>query len=205
MGMSALVPPQHCCGLPMLSKGMVSEARDRVEKNLRRWSPLLRRADYITVTCSSCGLSLMEEWSYLSDREEVREIRGKVLHISDLINRHFDRLQVGGSPLRLSYHNPCHLRVQSRPESSFRLLSQLPGVAVEDLQAHCCGMAGSWGMAARNYDLSRAIGSDLIGKLDSSSSTFGVTDCPTCRMQMEEFSPKPIRHPVEILAERLVT
>jgi len=60
-------------------------------------------------------------------------------------------------------------------------------------------------MAARNYDLSRAIGSDLIGKLDSSPSTFGVTDCPTCRMQMEELSPKPIRHPVEILAERLVT
>jgi Fe-S oxidoreductase len=205
MGMTALVPPQHCCGLPMLSKGMVREARDRLEKNLRRWSLLLRRADYITVTCSSCGLSLMEEWSYLSDRDEVTAMRGKVLHISDLINRHFDRLQVRESSLRLSYHNPCHLRVQSRPESSLRLLSRLPGVTVEDLEAHCCGMAGSWGMAAHNYDLSRAIGSDLIGKLDSSSSTFGVTDCPTCRMQMEELSQKPIRHPVEILAERLVT
>ena len=204
MGMTALVPPQHCCGLPMLSKGMAREARERAEKNLRQWSLLLRRADYVTVTCSSCGLSLMQEWSYLSDREEVKGMRGKVLHISDLINRHFDRLKVRESALRLSYHNPCHLRVQSRPESSLRLLSQLPGVTVEDLQAHCCGMAGSWGMAARNYDLSRAIGSDLIGKLDSSPSTFGVTDCPTCRMQMEEFSRKPVRHPVEIIAEHLV-
>ena len=205
MGMTALVPPQHCCGLPMLSKGMPREAGERVEKNLRRWSLLLRRADYITVTCSSCGLSLLQEWSYLSDRAEVEGIRGKVLHISDLINRYVDRLRVRESSLRLSYHNPCHLRIQSRPESSLRLLSQLPGVTVEDLQAHCCGMAGSWGMAARNYDLSRAIGSDLIGKLDSSPSTFGVTDCPTCRMQMEEFSRKPVRHPVEIIAERLVT
>ncbi|HVO82931.1 MAG TPA: anaerobic glycerol-3-phosphate dehydrogenase subunit C [Syntrophobacteria bacterium] len=205
MGLTTLVPPQHCCGLPMVSKGMVTEARERVEKNLRRWSLLARRADYITVTCSSCGLALMEEWSYLSDRDEVKAIRGKVLHISDLINRHFDRLKVEDSSVRLSYHNPCHLKVQSRPESSLHLLSQLPGVAVEDLRAHCCGMAGSWGMAARNYDLSRAIGSDLIGKLDRSSSTFGVTDCPTCRMQIEEFSPKPVRHPVEIIAERLVT
>ena len=204
MGMTALVPPQHCCGLPMLSKGMVREARERVEQNLARWSRLVRRADYVTVTCSSCGLSLMEEWSYLSDRDEMEGMRGKVLHISDLIYRHFDRLQVRESSLRLSYHNPCHLRVQSRPESSLRLLSQLPGVTVQDLQANCCGMAGSWGMAARNYDLSRAIGSDLIGKLDSSASTFGVTDCPTCRMQMEEFGRKPVRHPVEILAERLV-
>jgi Fe-S oxidoreductase len=180
-------------------------ARKRVEQNLGRWALLLRRADYITVTCSSCGLALMEEWSYLSDRNEVEGMGGKVLHISDLINRHFDRLQVRESSLHLAYHNPCHLRVQSRPESSLHLLSQLPGVTVQDLQANCCGMAGSWGMAARNYDLSRAIGSDLIGKLDSSSSTFAATDCPTCRMQMEEFSRKPVRHPVEILAERLVT
>jgi len=204
MGMTVLVPPQHCCGLPMLAKGMVKEASERVEKNLRRWSRLVRRADYITVTCSSCGLSLMEEWSSLSDRGGVEEIRGKVVHITEIINRHLGRLKLKDSSLHLSYHNPCHLRVQARPGSSLRLLSQLPGVRVEDLQANCCGMAGSWGMSARNYDLSRVIGSDLIGKLDASPSTVGVTDCPTCRMQMEEFSPKPIRHPVEIIAERLV-
>jgi FAD/FMN-containing dehydrogenase/Fe-S oxidoreductase len=204
MGMTVLVPPQHCCGLPMLAKGMVKEASERVEKNLRRWSRLLRRADYVTVTCSSCGLSLMEEWSCLSDDGGVEEIRGKVVHITDFINQHLDRLKLKDAALHLSYHNPCHLRVQARPESSLRLLLQLPGVRVEDLRANCCGMAGSWGMSARNYDLSKAIGSDLIGKLNASASAIGVTDCPTCRMQMEEFSSKPIRHPVEILADRLV-
>ena len=204
MGMTVLVPPQHCCGLPMLSKGMVKEAREHVVKNVRRWSLLLRRADYVTVTCSSCGLSLMEEWSYLSDRDEVEEIRGKVVHVTDLIHRNLDRLKLGESSLHLSYHNPCHLKVQSRPESSLRLLSRIPGIRVEDLQAHCCGMAGSWGMSAQNYDLSRTIGADLIGKLNGSASSLGVTDCPTCRMQMEEFSAKPIKHPVEVLAERLL-
>lgn len=204
LGMTVLVPPQHCCGLPMLSKGMVKEARESVEKNLRRWSLLLRRADYVTVTCSSCGLSLMEEWSYLSDRDEVTATRGKVVHITDLINRSFDRLNLKESPLHLSYHSPCHLRVQSRPESSLHLLSRIPGLTVENIQAHCCGMAGSWGMSAHNYELSRAIGSDLIDKLNSSVSTVGVTDCPTCRMQMEEFSPKPVKHPIEILASSLV-
>jgi FAD/FMN-containing dehydrogenase/Fe-S oxidoreductase len=204
MGMTVLLPPQHCCGLPMLSKGMVKEAREHAAKNMRRWSPLVRRADYVTVTCSSCGLSLMEEWSYLSDRDEVEEIRGKVVHVTDLIQRNLDRLKLAESPLHLSYHNPCHLKVQSRPESSLHLLSQIPGATVEDLQAHCCGMAGSWGMSALNYELSKAIGSDLIGKLNRSASSLGVTDCPTCRIQMEEFGAKPIRHPVEIVAECLV-
>ena len=32
---------------------------------------------------------------------------------------------------------------------------------------------------------------------------WGATDCPTCRMQMEQFCQKPVRHPVEIVADRL--
>jgi Fe-S oxidoreductase len=204
MGMTVLLPPQHCCGLPMLSKGMVMEAREHAVKNMRRSASLLRRADYVTVTCSSCGLSLMEKWSYLSDRDEVEEIRSKVVHVTDLMLRHVDRLKLGESLLRLSYHNPCHLKIQNRPESSLHLLSQIPGATAEDLQAHCCGMAGSWGMSAANYELSKVIGSDLIGKLNGSSSSLGITDCPTCRIQMEEFGAKPIRHPVEIVAKCLV-
>jgi Fe-S oxidoreductase len=59
-------------------------------------------------------------------------------------------------------------------------------------------------MSAPNYELSKAIASDLIGKLNRSASSLGVTDCPTCRIQMEEFGAKPVKHPVEILAECLV-
>jgi Fe-S oxidoreductase len=83
------------------------------------------------------------------------------------------------------------------------MLDALDDVHVRPLQTHCCGMAGSWGMTAAHYALSRTIGEDLLGQLDRSGAHFGVTDCPTCRMQMEEFSDLPVRHPVEIVAERL--
>jgi Fe-S oxidoreductase len=43
----------------------------------------------------------------------------------------------------------------------------------------------------------------MIEKLTLSDATVGVTDCPTCRIQMEQFSDKPIRHPVEIVADLL--
>ena len=79
----------------------------------------------------------------------------------------------------------------------------LSGMSVQDLNSHCCGMAGSWGLTADHYDLSRKIGSEMIAGLNNSDSVAGVTDCPTCRMQMEHLSDKDIMHPIEVVAKCL--
>jgi len=47
------------------------------------------------------------------------------------------------------------------------------------------------------------IASPMINKLNTSEADYGVTDCPTCRMQMEHLSSKKIKHPVEVLSECL--
>jgi Fe-S oxidoreductase len=43
----------------------------------------------------------------------------------------------------------------------------------------------------------------MLKQLNASRADAGVTDCPTCAMQMSQFSVKPIRHPVEIIARHL--
>ena len=101
------------------------------------------------------------------------------------------------------FRSPCHLKIQNDPNSSVQLLAGIEGVSVQDLKSHCCGMAGSWGLAADHYDLSKQIGSDMIAKLNDATASVGVTDCPTCRMQMEHFSDKEIKHPVEIIYDCL--
>ena len=199
--MTVVTPPQHCCGLPMLSKGMVKEATARVRQNLEKWEALVDTVDHIVVTCSSCGFALMEEWQSILDNEITSRIKNKTIHISTLLNNYFDRLKFGTCNLNVSYHAPCHLKIQNDPNSSIQLLSKIEGVAVQDLKSHCCGMAGSWGLTADHYDLSRQIGADMISKLNDSAASVGVTDCPTCRMQMEQFSYKEIKHPVEIVCE----
>jgi anaerobic glycerol-3-phosphate dehydrogenase C subunit len=203
MGLSVLTPPQHCCGLPMLSKGMVKQAAARVRHNLEKWQPMVDAVDHIVVTCSSCGFSLMEEWQSILNNEVATRVKDKIIHISTLINDHFDRLKLGACDLHVSYHAPCHLKIQNDPNSSIQLLSRIKGVAVQDLKSHCCGMAGSWGLHADHYDLSKQIGEDMISKLNESAASVGVTDCPTCRMQMEQFSNKEIKHPVEIVYDCL--
>lgn len=202
-GMQVQIPRQHCCGLPMISKGLHRRAGEKVKGNLKNWGELLRRADYLCVSCSSCGLSLMQEWSYLEDNSDIRMVREKLIHISELVNRYPARLRLHPKPGHAVYHNPCHLKIQPFADSSLKMLSAIPGLEIEDLKSHCCGMAGSWGMLARNFELSRKIGSDMISKINDSPASAGLTDCPTCRMQMETFSTKTVKHPIEIVADCL--
>ena len=203
LGMTVYTPTQHCCGLPMLSKGMIKQAKGKVAQNIAQWRDTLERADHVVVTCSSCGLSLMKEWSYLLNSGDVDILQRKTIHISRLINQNIQKLNLKEYPARVSYHNPCHLKIQLDPQSSTSMLSHVPGLDIEDLNSHCCGMAGSWGISSKNYDLSVKIGSDMISKLNESDTTVGVTDCPTCRIQMEQLSAKSIRHPIEIIARCL--
>ena len=127
----------------------------------------------------------------------------KTIHISRFIDRYRDRLP--WLPKRFPTTSPVTSK-SSRTRKAPSVAFADSGPTVENLNSHCCGMIGSWGMAAENYDLSRRIGSDLIEKIEASKAgTSAVTDCPTCRMQMEAFGGKPVMHPVEVLAaERLL-
>ena len=201
LGMTVVTPAQHCCGLPMLSKGMVKQARQKIIANINKWGTLLDSVEYVVVTCSSCGLSLLQEWSYLFDHPAVEKIRQKMIHISDLVNVQDKRLDLKPAEMSLAYHYPCHLKLQSNPDSSVRMLSNIEGISILPLDTHCCGIAGSWGMSAANYELSAEIAQDLNDKLSNCNAVAGVTDCPTCRLQMEHFASLPIRHPIEVVSE----
>lgn len=204
LGIQVITPNQHCCGLPMLSKGMAKEARAKITENLYSWKKLVYDVDYIVVTCSSCGLSLLEEWSYLTSDTITGVIKQKLVHISHLVNKYIgDNTFRAPANLKVSYHMPCHLKVQKNADSSIKMLKNITNLEVESLDSHCCGIAGSWGISAKNYPLSIKIGSSMAEKLNNSSSHLGVTDCPTCRMQMEHLSAKSIKHPIEIVAECL--
>jgi Fe-S oxidoreductase len=101
--------------------------------------------------------------------------------------------------MHLAYHLPCHLKIQVHSDSSIKMLEALPGVTVDALESHCCGMAGTWGMAAKNDRLSRTIGSDLTGRLEESGADMAVTDCPTCEMQIHQLGRFAVSHPVEVV------
>ncbi len=210
MGFDVKVPEQGCCGIPMFSKGMAAKAGRAVLKNLTLWGGNAVEADYIITTCSSCLYALLNYWDMTlntqlptAQKDLVKTIAEKTTHISTLVSQNMDRLTLLPQESHLAYHTPCHFKGTAHAQSSIQMLSSLPGLTVLPLTTHCCGMAGTWGMLADNYDLSQRIGSDLKGQLSISKATTAATDCPTCRMQMEAFSLQPVYHPVEILRQHL--
>jgi glycerol-3-phosphate dehydrogenase subunit C len=71
---------------------------------------------------------------------------------------------------------------------------------LKQINEGCCGICGSWGYKKDKYEASMKIGEGLFNQLNSNGVQKGVTDCPTCTLQMEHGTDKETLHPVEILA-----
>jgi Fe-S oxidoreductase len=204
MGFCVHIPRQVCCGLPMMAHGMIRQARKRMADNMTSWASLLPEIDFIVVSCSSCGLSLMHHWMDMQNDATTTSIAERTIHVSDLIERFRERLppRIEMPHRTLGYHQPCHLRLQPNADASIRLLKELPGITLHTPTTHCCGMGGTWGYESAHDALSRTIGMDLIEKFQSAETL--VTDCPTCMLQIEDLSHVQVVHPVEVLAERIL-
>ncbi|MCE7733489.1 MAG: anaerobic glycerol-3-phosphate dehydrogenase subunit C [Candidatus Heimdallarchaeota archaeon] len=200
-----VVPDQKCGGLPMFAYGNVKRAKKYINYSIAKFMPYVEQGYDILVTCSSCGLSLKQEWKDLLGTEETQRISDVTYHFSeyllklkeeDLLNENFNSVD-----LSVGYHTPCHLRVQNEAKyASTTLLEMVPDVKVKKIDQGCCGICGSWGYKKDNYEASMEIGTGLFEELKSDDIQKGVTDCPTCTLQMEHGTDKETLHPVEILA-----
>lgn len=95
-----------------------------------------------------------------------------------------------------AYHRPCHLHASA----TIALLRKLCGAKVTDLKAGCCGLAGTFGMQKKNYDLSSEISKTLKTALGAASIRNVLTECAACKMQIEHISDRVVTHPAKIFA-----
>ncbi|MFH1371157.1 MAG: anaerobic glycerol-3-phosphate dehydrogenase subunit C [Planctomycetota bacterium] len=99
------------------------------------------------------------------------------------------------------YHTPCHLFATDSYGASIEMLQKLCGITVTDLKAGCCGLAGTFGMQKKNYELSEQIAKSLKETLDKSPAQCVLTECTACAMQIEHISGKQTLHPIKVLAK----
>jgi glycerol-3-phosphate dehydrogenase subunit C len=104
-------------------------------------------------------------------------------------------------PLRVAYHLPCHLKAQQVGSPGAALLEEIPGLELIDINAGCCGMAGTFGMKARSFDLSMAAGSPVFDRIREIQPDLVATECSTCRMQIAQATGLHVVHPVRLLAD----
>ena len=101
------------------------------------------------------------------------------------------------------------LRSLTIPNSAFApaqaLLSRIPGATVTDLDAGCCGMAGSFGYAEEHFEVSRKIAERrlLPAARGMTPGDVLVAAGTSCRHQVEDLAGIEAIHPA-ILLDRLL-
>ena len=86
-------------------------------------------------------------------------------------------------------------------QSPRALLGRIPWSDVVDLDAGCCGMAGSFGYAREHYDVSQQIGERKLLPAARSLAAGAVLVAPgtSCREQVKHFTDVRALHPAELL------
>lgn len=199
------VPPeQTVSGMAMIAVGDLSAAREVADTNIAVLCESAREGFPIVCTEPSAALCLSQEYPLLVGSEDARIIAENTFDAGTFLWKLHERKRLKTDfetlPLKLAYHTPCHVKALGTTPALAKLLQLIPGVDVQYIEKGCSGMAGTYGLAAEHFKQSQAIGHGLISEMQTIEANAGVTDCSSCRMQMEQQATIPTVHPLKILA-----
>jgi FAD/FMN-containing dehydrogenase/Fe-S oxidoreductase len=200
-----VVPEQKSSGVVQICYGDVDKARNIANYNVSRLFPYAKEGIKIICTEPTAALMIKEEYLMLDRSKEFQQVSEATIDITSFLLElvKSNQLKTDFKPLAytLGHHTPCHLKKLGGDISSTKLLSSIPELKVIDIDEGCCGIAGTFGMRKKGFKTSLEIGKGLFSALSHPQIDFGLTECSTCRIQMNHGVPdKKVFHPIEILA-----
>ena len=202
-----LLDREKCCGVALISNGLIDQARRQAEINLASVRKSVAKGMSVIGASSTCVFTMRDEYPHLLgiDNADVRNsINLATRFIFSLIDS--GKAKIAFRPdykLHLAYHTACHMEKMGWAIYSIEALRMIPGVKLTVLPSQCCGIAGTYGFKKENYPTSQAIGSTLFRKIEEIKPDYVVTDCETCKWQIEMSTSVSVKHPISILADAL--
>jgi glycerol-3-phosphate dehydrogenase subunit C len=198
-----LLDKEKCCGVPLIANGFFDKAKKNAKLNVRNFEAAIEKYDSsIVSTSSTCSFTLREEYPHVLKVDNAN-VADKIEYVTRFLLKHFMN---GNTPKmkpinkKIVYHTPCHLERTGGNLYTIELLKMIPGLEVVVLDSQCCGLAGTYGFKTENYDTSMAIGENLFKQIRQSNADFAITDCETCKWQIEENTQLETIHPISLLA-----
>lgn len=204
-GYRVFIPPaQTVAGMAMFSNGDLDAARTIAEQNIHELIEPAREGYTIVCTEPTAALCLTHEYPMLVQSDDAGVVAQQTTDagtfLAGLYRSGKLKRDLAPLPLRIAWHTPCHVKALRNGTPMLELLSLIPQLSVVMIEKGCTGMAGTFGIAAANFDKSIEIGAGLIQEMKSVDAAAGVTDCSSCRMQMEQAATIPTIHPIKLLA-----
>lgn len=193
-----------CCGSPLVVGGYMDEARSHADTNVAIIQEYAAKGIPVIASCTSCALMLKCEYTELFAQSEMKEAAANVWYDFEYLTMLQDKgelkLPKSTDGQKMIYHAPCHLRAQGMGMPALDILHEI-GINIDDANAGCCGMSGSYGFRGENYETSMKVGEKLFTTIKESGAAKVVCDCGTCREQIKHGTSAPTCHPIQILAE----
>jgi Fe-S oxidoreductase len=204
-GQKVHVPPRQLhSGLALISMGDLDAARPIAETNIRVLADFAREGCPIVCTEPAAAVCLKYEYPKFIDHPDAQVVADRVVEAGEFLSglRRQGQLKTdfGELPLVATYHTPCHLKSLGPSTPLADLCGLIPMFSARRADNGCSGLAGTFGLTREHFQESLEIGRDLIERMRADDHQLGLTECSSCRLQMEQRSPTPTLHPVKVLA-----
>jgi FAD/FMN-containing dehydrogenase/Fe-S oxidoreductase len=226
----------RCCGRPLISNGMLAKAVRFARHNVQALYSWAAEGKPIMACEPSCLLTVRDDYPALlggEDRRQAEVVAAACYTFEELAESAMAEHDKQGTsvpfqsgPRRILVQGHCHQRSLVGMEPTMRLLRRIPEAEVIDLDAGCCGMAGSFGYEKEHYEISRLVGEQRLfpairnsdaaaivvvapriacrqGLLETISiktqTTVLVAPGFSCRQQIQHFTRRIAVHPAQLL------
>jgi Fe-S oxidoreductase len=203
-----LVEEEVCCGMPKLELGDLKGVNVLKEKNIPVLARYARDGYAILAPVPSCALMFKQELPlmYPDDPETIAVREAMFDPFEYFVLRRKDGLLrnefVTGLG-KISYHIPCHSRVQNMGQKTREMLESIPGTQVTVVE-RCSGHDGTWGVKQEYFDNSMKIGRPVFRMMAEAEPDYVSSDCPIAARHImqgmgEEKKQAVKAHPLSLL------
>jgi FAD/FMN-containing dehydrogenase/Fe-S oxidoreductase len=196
-----------CCGRPLISQGMLAEARAQAATLVDSLFPIASRGEKILFCEPSCLSAVKEDAPSLlrGDLQKKAQTVAAACQLFEQFAAELD-LPLRPGPDKILLHGHCHQKSMGLLPATMSLLSRIPSTTVVDLDAGCCGMAGSFGYTRQHYDVSEAIANRRLLPAVKAMKSGEILVAPgtSCRRQVAELNGLNVVHPAVLIRTLLM-
>jgi Fe-S oxidoreductase len=201
-----LITQEKCCGMPRLELGDLEQVARLKDFNVPHLMEAIDAGYDIVAPIPSCVLMFKQELRLMfPDDLKVQQIAKRIFdpfeylmlrHKAGLLKTDF-KTSLG----KVSYHVPCHLRVQNIGLKTRDVLKLVPETTVDVIE-RCSGHNGTYGVKERFRKASLKIGKPVMTRVEGAKPAHYTSDCPMAGHQIKSGLPELTQepeHPLKLL------
>ena len=200
-----IVSQEKCCGMPKLELGDLETVARHKDTNIPPLKQAIDEGYDIVAPIPSCVLMFKQELPLMFPEDaDVQAVKARIFDPFEyLMLRHkagLLRTDFASELGKVSYHVPCHLRVQNIGLKTRDVLKLVPNTEIDVIE-RCSGHNGTYAVKKEFRPASVKIGKPVMNRVEKANPDHYTSDCPMAGHQIETGlkNPKEPEHPLKLL------